>query len=93
MRSANPGKAAPASTERADARPASSAPALSISHADLEQQISCTDLALGNGFGLFLDNNMLYKKINQPKISTNQTKWLWQRSQTMFLILEAGLWV
>lgn len=66
MGSANPGKA------RSAARSASSAPALHISHPHLEQQISCTDPALGKSFGLVLDSKMLKKnqskkqKLNQP---------------------------
>lgn len=56
MGSANPGKA------RSAARSASSAPALHISHPHLEQQISCTDPALGKSFGLVLDSKMLKKK-------------------------------
>lgn len=69
MGSANPGKTPPEITERPDEHSASSAPAPLVSHPDLEQQISCTDPALGKSFGLVLDSNMFKKKkikISQP---------------------------
>lgn len=85
--SAKPGKAAPASTERANARSASSASDLHVSHPDLEQQTSCTDPALGKIFDLIPDSKML-KNINHPEKKTIN-----QISQTTFLILQVVLWV